>query len=66
MAHVAWQADAAGHTPKADCDFEKLRLLCYDLAGLHAAHHHGRSYHELSFCWNQSPSQRLWTHGEDG
>lgn len=35
MTHVARQADAAGHTAKADGDLEQLRLLCYDLAGFH-------------------------------
>ncbi len=39
MAHVAGQADAAGHTAKADGDLEQLRLLCYDLTCLHAAQH---------------------------
>lgn len=37
MTHVARQADAAGHTAKADCDLEQLSLLCNDLTGLHTA-----------------------------
>ena len=39
VAHVTWQADAAGHTTKADCYLEQLRLLCYDLTGLHTTYH---------------------------
>ncbi len=38
VAHVAGQADAAGHTAKADGDLEQLCLLCYDLTGLHATY----------------------------
>lgn len=37
MAHVARQADAAGHTAKADGDLEQLGLLCNNLTCLHAA-----------------------------
>ncbi len=37
MAHVARQADAAGHTAEADGDLEQLGLLCYNLTCLHAA-----------------------------
>ena len=48
MAHVAGQADAAGHTAKADSDLEQLRLLGNDLTGLHAAASHHNS--ELNIC----------------
>jgi len=43
MAHVAGQADAAGHTAEADCDLEQLGLLCNDLTCLHAAQQTSKS-----------------------
>ena len=56
MAHVARQADAAGHTPKADGDLEQLSLLCYDLTGLHTAGH------RRGFCSMPSVQSRFDLH----
>ena len=51
MAHIARQADAAGHTTEADCYFEQLRLLCYDLTGLHTTSRTATVMQKCEFFW---------------
>jgi len=47
MAHVARQANAAGHTAEADGDLEQLGLLCYNLTCLHTAHPKPKSANKI-------------------